>query len=112
MRSGLACRPFGHRETPVRGWFWLVGAGYPSRVMSEAERRTLSEIETRLAVEEPALASALVAGKPRNPVLSYALVAVFAGLGVLLLALGSFGSALGALGFAALLVLMRGYTWR
>jgi hypothetical protein len=80
--------------------------------MSEAERRTLSEIEMRLMDEEPALASALVAGKPRNPVLSYALVAVFAGLGVLLLVLGSFGPALGSLGFAAVLVLMRGYTWR
>ncbi|MBY8848934.1 DUF3040 domain-containing protein, partial [Saccharothrix sp. MB29] len=35
--------------------------------MSEAERRTLSEIESRLMVEEPALATALVAGKARHP---------------------------------------------
>ncbi|MCE6999893.1 DUF3040 domain-containing protein [Saccharothrix sp. S26] len=80
--------------------------------MSEAERRTLSEIESRLADEEPGLASALVAGKPRHPVLSYALVATFAGLGVLLLFLGAFGPALASLGFGALLLLMRGSTWR
>ena len=80
--------------------------------MSEAERRTLSEIESRLADEEPGLASALVAGKPRHPVLSYALVATFGGLGVLLLFLGAFGPALAALGFGALLLLMRGCTWR
>ncbi|MDR6591707.1 MULTISPECIES: DUF3040 domain-containing protein [Saccharothrix] len=80
--------------------------------MSEAERRTLSEIESRLMVEEPALATALVAGKARHPVLSHALVAVFAGLGVLLLTLGSFGPALASLGFGALLLLMKGYSWR
>jgi hypothetical protein len=80
--------------------------------MSEAERRTLSEIESRLADEEPGLASALVTGKARNPVLSYALVATFAVLGVLLLFLGAFGPALASLGFGALMMLMRGYTWR
>lgn len=80
--------------------------------MSEAERRTLSEIESRLADEEPALATALVAGKPRYPMLSYALVAVFAGLGVLLLTLGVVGPALASIGFGAVLMLMRGYTWR
>ncbi|MBB5808753.1 4-hydroxybenzoate polyprenyltransferase [Saccharothrix ecbatanensis] len=80
--------------------------------MSEAERRTLSEIESRLADEEPGLASALVAGKPRHPVLSYALVGIFTVLGVLLLFLGAFGPALASLGFGAILMLMRGYTWR
>ncbi|ONI91218.1 hypothetical protein ALI22I_09075 [Saccharothrix sp. ALI-22-I] len=81
-------------------------------MMSEAERRTLSEIESRLADEEPGLASALVAGKTRHPVLSYALVAIFTVLGVLLLFLGAFGPALASLGFGAVLVLTRGYTWR
>ncbi|MFI9011787.1 DUF3040 domain-containing protein [Actinosynnema sp. NPDC053489] len=80
--------------------------------MSEAERRTLSEIETRLADEEPGLASALVAGKPRHPVLSYALVATFGVLGVLLLVLGAVGPALASLGFGAVVMLVRGYTWR
>ncbi|MFE2751929.1 DUF3040 domain-containing protein [Actinosynnema sp. NPDC059335] len=80
--------------------------------MSEAERRTLSEIESRLADEEPGLASALVAGKPRHPVLNYAIVATFTALGVILLFLGAFGPALASLGFGALVLLMRGYTLR
>ncbi len=44
--------------------------------------------------------------------LSYALMATFGGLGVLLLVLGAIGPALASLGFGALLLLMRGYTWR
>ncbi|NUT48542.1 MAG: DUF3040 domain-containing protein [Saccharothrix sp.] len=80
--------------------------------MSEAERRTLSEIESRLADEEPGLASALVAGKPRHPVLGHALTATFAVLGVLLLVLGSVGPALASLGFGAMVLLLRGTSWR
>ncbi|MEU5696409.1 DUF3040 domain-containing protein [Actinosynnema sp. NPDC020468] len=81
-------------------------------MLSESERRTLIEIESRLADEEPALATALVAGKPRHPVLTYSLAAVFAGLGVLLLVLGAYGPALGSLGMASVVFLLRGFTWR
>ncbi|GAA1353194.1 DUF3040 domain-containing protein [Saccharothrix algeriensis] len=80
--------------------------------MSDAERRTLNEIEHRLAVEEPALANALVAGRPRHPTLSYALAATFGALGVLLLTLGSLGPALASFGCAAVSVLLRGFTLR
>ncbi|GAA3848374.1 hypothetical protein GCM10022243_13020 [Saccharothrix violaceirubra] len=81
-------------------------------MLSESERRTLIEIETRLTDEEPALATALVAGKPKHPVLVYSLAAVFVALGVLLLLLGSFGPALASLGSASAILLLRGFTWR
>ena len=81
-------------------------------MLNESERRTLVEIETRLADEEPALASALVAGKPRHPVLVYSLAALFGGLGILLLGLNTFGPALASLGFGSLLLLLRGFTLR
>ncbi|RKT53505.1 DUF3040 domain-containing protein [Saccharothrix australiensis] len=80
--------------------------------MSDAERRTLNEIEHRLAVEEPALANALVAGRPRHPVRSHALAVTFGALGLLLLTLGSLGPALASFGCAALAVLLRGVTIR
>ncbi|MBB5958363.1 hypothetical protein FHS29_004971 [Saccharothrix tamanrassetensis] len=81
--------------------------------MSDAERRTLNEIEHRLAVEEPALANALVAGRPRHhPARSHALALTFAALGLLLLVLGSVGPALASFGCAATTVLLRGFTLR
>lgn len=81
-------------------------------MLSESERRTLDEIEHRLAVEEPALASALVEGRPLNTATHYALAGVFGVLGVLLLVLGVVGPALASIGFGSILMLLRGYTWR
>ncbi|WP_433270524.1 DUF3040 domain-containing protein [Actinosynnema sp. CS-041913] len=80
--------------------------------MSDAERRTLNEIEHRLAVEEPALANALVAGRPRHPVRSHALAATFGALGLLLIVLGSLGPALASFGCAAITLMLRGFTLR
>ncbi|MEU6155862.1 DUF3040 domain-containing protein [Actinosynnema sp. NPDC047251] len=80
--------------------------------MSEAERRTLNEIEHRLAVEEPGLADVLVSGRPRHPLTTYALVATFAALGVLLIALGVVGTGLLSIGCAAITLLLRGFTLR
>ncbi|MEU4806461.1 DUF3040 domain-containing protein [Actinosynnema sp. NPDC023587] len=80
--------------------------------MSEAERRTLNEIEHRLAVEEPGLADVLVTGRPRHPVVTYALAGTFVALGLLLLSLGVVGSALLCFGCAAITLLLRGVTLR
>ncbi|MBW4717457.1 DUF3040 domain-containing protein [Saccharothrix obliqua] len=80
--------------------------------MSDAERRTLKEIEHRLSVEEPGLADALVAGRPRHAARTYALVITFGVLGVLLLVLGSVGPGLASLACAAAVYLLRGFTLR
>ncbi|MEU7527850.1 DUF3040 domain-containing protein [Saccharothrix sp. NPDC042600] len=80
--------------------------------MSDAERRTLREIEHRLSADAPDLAGVLASGRPRRMTCAHVLAAVFAALGVLLMVLSALGPALASFGCAALALLMRGYTWR
>jgi len=81
-------------------------------MLSESERRTLDEIEHRLCEEEPALAGALVAGRPRRVPLSVTIAVVFAVIGLALLFLGAVGPALTCFGSASISLLLRGFTWR
>ncbi|SDG86390.1 Protein of unknown function [Lentzea fradiae] len=60
-------------------------------MLSEAERRSLAEIEQRLLADEPRLARTLSRGV--RPWLLYSLLLVFGGLTVLLTVIGAFGAA-------------------
>jgi len=81
-------------------------------MLSESERRTLDEIEHRLREEEPALAGALIAGRPNRISLSVALAVLFGVIGVGLFFLGALGAALTCFGSASVVLLLRGRTWR
>jgi hypothetical protein len=59
-------------------------------MLSDAERRSLDEIEQRLCLDEPDLVRAFTPPK-RTPWLHYAIMLVFGALGVLLVAIGSGG---------------------
>ncbi|MFI6099114.1 DUF3040 domain-containing protein [Lentzea sp. NPDC051213] len=61
-------------------------------MLSEAERRSLQEIEQRLLADEPRLARTMNRGV--RPWLFYLFLLVFGGLGVLLMVIGAFGPAL------------------
>jgi hypothetical protein len=80
-------------------------------MLSESERRSLDEIESQFRVEEPALDSALAAGKPRRRT-STAIALLFGVIGVPLLFMGSVGPALACFGMVSLAVMLRGFTWR
>lgn len=80
-------------------------------MLSESERRCLTEIEYRLRAEEPALANAMDVGKLRVFRPSHVLTAVFGVIGGALFLLGSFGPAMGCFGFATVALLSRGFTW-
>ncbi|GAA2668675.1 MULTISPECIES: DUF3040 domain-containing protein [Actinosynnema] len=81
-------------------------------MLSERERKTLQEIESRLAGEEPALASALVDGKPTRPTVGYALTAAFLALGIVLMTLGAFWDGVGSISFGLVVLLFSHTTWK
>ncbi|WP_186763240.1 DUF3040 domain-containing protein [Lentzea tibetensis] len=60
-------------------------------MLSDAERRSLDEIEQRLSLEEPDLVRAFTAGPVRNPWMHHIVMLVFGALGALLLAIGAPG---------------------
>lgn len=60
-------------------------------MLSDAERRSLDEIEQRLCFEEPDLARAFTTGRSRNAWIHYMIMTLFGLLGALLLAIGSAG---------------------
>ncbi|GLZ32349.1 hypothetical protein Lesp02_45370 [Lentzea sp. NBRC 105346] len=76
-------------------------------MLSDAERRSLDEIEQRLSVEEPDLARAFESGRVRNAWLYYVVMIVFGGIGALLLVIGSPGIGLLCLLVAAVTAVLR-----
>jgi hypothetical protein len=62
-------------------------------MLSEAERRSLDEIEQRLRTEEPGLARAMTSSRAARPWLFWLLLAVFGGLTVLCLTISAIGPA-------------------
>lgn len=79
-------------------------------MLSEAERRSLEEIEQRLSADEPRLARAMNRGV--RPWLFYALLLVFGGLTVLLMVIGAFGPAFQCLLVTAGVLVLQKYPIR
>jgi cell division septal protein FtsQ len=79
-------------------------------MLSEAERRSLQEIEQRLSAEEPRLARSL--NRPVRPWLFYLLLLVFGGLTVLLTVIGALGAAFQCLLVVAAAVVLRRHPLR
>lgn len=79
-------------------------------MLSEAERRSLEEIEQRLLAEEPRLARTM--NRQVRPWLFYSLLLVFGGLTVLLTVIGAFGPAFQCLLVTAGVLLLRKYPLR
>ena len=77
---------------------------------SEAERRSLQEIEQRLLAEEPRLARTM--SRQVRPWLFYLLLFVFGGLTVLLTAIGALGAAFQCLLVTAAALVLRRYPLR
>jgi cell division septal protein FtsQ len=79
-------------------------------MLSEAERRSLEEIERRLLAEEPRLARTM--SRPVRPWLFYSLLFVFGGLTVLLTVIGALGPAFECLLVTAGALVLRRYPIR
>lgn len=79
-------------------------------MLSEAERRSLEEIEQRLLAEEPRLARTM--NRKVRPWLFYSLLLIFGGLTVLLTVIGAFGPAFQCLVITACAVVLRRYPLR
>jgi hypothetical protein len=79
-------------------------------MLSEAERRSLAEIEQRLLAEEPRLARTM--SRPVRPWLFYSLLLVFGGLTVLLTVIGALGPAFQCLLVTAGALVLRRYPIR
>jgi len=79
-------------------------------MLSEAERRSLEEIEQRLLAEEPRLARTM--SRPVRPWLFYSLLLVFGGLTVLLTVIGALGPAFQCLLVTAGALVLRRYPIR
>ena len=79
-------------------------------MLSEAERRSLQEIEQRLSAEEPRLARTL--NHQVRPWLVYLLLLVFGGLTVLLTVIGALGPAFQCLLVTAAVLVLRRYPIR
>ncbi|SDM69033.1 Protein of unknown function [Lentzea albidocapillata subsp. violacea] len=79
-------------------------------MLSEAERRSLEEIEQRLLADEPRLARTM--NRQVRPWLFYSLLFVFGGLTVLLTVIGAFGAAFQCLVVTAGAVVFRRYPLR
>lgn len=79
-------------------------------MLSEAERRSLQEIEQRLSAEEPRLARTL--NHQVRPWLFYLLLLVFGGLTVLLMVIGAFGPAFQCMLVTAAALVLRRYPIR
>jgi cell division septal protein FtsQ len=79
-------------------------------MLSEAERRSLQEIEQRLLAEEPRLARTM--SRPVRPWLFYLLLLVFGGLTVLLTMIAAFGPAFQCMLVTAAALVLRRYPIR
>ena len=79
-------------------------------MLSEAERRSLEEIEQRLLADEPRLARTM--NRQVRPWLFYSLLLVFGGLAVLLTVIGAFGAAFECLLVTAGVLVLRRYPLR
>lgn len=79
-------------------------------MLSEAERRSLEEIEQRLLAEEPRLARTM--NRRVRPWLFYSLLLVFGGLTVLLTVISAFGPAFQCLLVTAAALVLRRYPLR
>ena len=76
-------------------------------MLSEAERRSLEEIEQRLLADEPRLARTM--NRQVRPWLFYSLLLVFGGLTVLLTVIGAFGPAFQCLLVTGAVLVLRRY---
>ncbi|MFD4674983.1 DUF3040 domain-containing protein [Lentzea sp. NPDC058450] len=79
-------------------------------MLSEAERRSLEEIEQRLLADEPRLARTM--NRQVRPWLFYSLLLVFGGLTVLLTVISAFGPAFQCLLVTAGVLVLRRYPLR
>ncbi|MCR3753635.1 DUF3040 domain-containing protein [Lentzea californiensis] len=79
-------------------------------MLSEAERRSLEEIEQRLLADEPRLARTM--NRQVRPWLLYSLLFVFGGLTVLLTVISAFGPAFQCLMVTAAVLVYRRYPLR
>ncbi|MFD4640686.1 DUF3040 domain-containing protein [Lentzea sp. NPDC058436] len=79
-------------------------------MLSEAERRSLQEIEQRLLADEPRLARTM--NRQVRPWLFYGLLLVFGGLAVLLTVIGAFGPAFQCLLVTAAVLAFRKFPYR
>ena len=79
-------------------------------MLSEAERRSLEEIEQRLLADEPRLARTM--NRQVRPWLFYSLLIVFGGLTVLLTVISAFGPAFQCLLVTAGVLVLRKYPLR
>jgi cell division septal protein FtsQ len=79
-------------------------------MLSEAERRSLQEIEQRLLADEPRLARTMSRGV--RPWLFYGLLLVFGGLTVLLTVIGAVGAAFQCLLVTAAVLVFRRIPFR
>jgi hypothetical protein len=79
-------------------------------MLSEAERRSLEEIEQRLLADEPRLARTM--NRTMRPWLFYAFLFVFGGLTVLLTVIGALGPAFQCLLVTASGLVLRRYPLR
>ncbi|MGI5501526.1 DUF3040 domain-containing protein [Lentzea sp. CA-135723] len=79
-------------------------------MLSEAERRSLEEIEQRLLADEPRLARTM--NRQVRPWLFYSLLLVFGGLTVLLTVISAFGPAFQCLLVTAGVLVFRRYPLR
>lgn len=76
-------------------------------MLSEAERRSLEEIEQRLLADEPRFARTM--NRQVRPWLFYGLLFVFGGLAVLLTVIGALGAAFQCLLVTAAVLVFRRY---
>ncbi|WP_330277913.1 DUF3040 domain-containing protein [Lentzea sp. NBC_00516] len=79
-------------------------------MLSEAERRSLEEIEQRLLADEPRLARTM--NRQVRPWLFYSLLVLFGGLTVLLTVISAFGPAFQCLLVTAGVLVLRKYPLR
>ncbi|MCX2954299.1 DUF3040 domain-containing protein [Lentzea sp. NEAU-D7] len=79
-------------------------------MLSEAERRSLEEIEQRLLADEPRLARTM--NRQVRPWLFYSLLVVFGGLTVLLTVIGALGPAFQCLLVTSGVLVLRRYPLR
>jgi len=79
-------------------------------MLSEAERRSLQEIEQRLLADEPRFARTM--NRQVRPWLFYLVLLVFGGLTVLLTVIGAFGPAFQCLLVTACALVLRRYPIR
>lgn len=81
-------------------------------MLSEAERRSLEQIEQQLRAEEPELARTMTSARRPASLLLLLVLTVFGGLTVLMLMIGAFGAAFQCLLVTAATLALRRYPIR